>query len=231
MMLLYKDGRPFTLNPDNINETFYGTKGIVYRINKDECLKVMNRKIPNNFFSEEIFNVFTSLDLTNFAHISVPFYDNSIIIAYIMEYLEQSVENILDMPIEYTLDNIAGIYSDLLKLAKHLITAFDLYHKNVILCSSKIVVIDFDSYVKLTSFEEALLNSLNNLMYTFRKLYEEALIKKNINFDEKTISGIPIKSYLDYLFNTRCFPNEPALVLKRKFVGAKTPMDLFKINR
>ena len=82
-----------------------------------------------------------------------------------------------------------------------------------------------------TSFEEALLNSLNNLMYTFRKLYEEALIKKNINFDEKTISGIPIKSYLDYLFNTRCFPNEPALVLKRKFVGAKTPMDLFKINR
>lgn len=218
----------FDLNSDN--KIGAGRNAKVYRISNDKCLKVMN-KDPNNFFSEDIFEIFKTLSLPSFVKIDTPFYVDGKIKAYTMEYLEQTDKSILDMPIEYTLDNVNNIYLDLLKLSKYLINAFDLYHKNVILDDDKITVIDYDAYYKSKTEYEALSASIWNLMYTFRRLYETELEKRGIDINNVMIGNMSISKYLSrYLFNygDANHMEEPAKVLERRLVGIKTPMELFR---
>lgn len=229
MVFFDKDGNIHKIDLTNDNKIGAGRNAKVYRISDKECIKVMN-KDPDNYFRQDIFDIFKSLSLPSFVKIDTPFYVDGKIKAYTMDYLESTDKSILDMPTEYTLDNLNRIYKDLLILSKYLITAFDLYHKNVILGDDKMTVIDYDSYYKGDTQEEALFASIWNLMYTFRRLYETALEKKGIAVDSMMIGNITISQYLaKYLFNYDYHNHreEPAKVLERKLVGTKTPMELF----
>lgn len=230
MVFYDKNGNTYDFNISKDDYFDRGRNAKIYRISDNECLKVMNRD-PDNYLREDIYDVINSLFLPTFVRINTPFYVNEKIKAYTMEYLKKSNISILDMPIEYTLDNLNNMYKDLSVLAKYWIDAFDLCRSNVIIGDNGMTIIDYDAYKRCESESEALFYSVWNLMYTFRKIFERALEEKGINIDKAMIDGVNIAKYLSsYLFKYSYdnYMEEPSKVLKRKLVDVKTPMDLFR---
>ena len=128
-MIFYdKNGKEYNFDISKENQIGHGRNAKIYKVSDTECIKVMN-KDPDNFFREDIYEIFKTLSLPTFVKIGTPFYINGKIKAYTMEYLKRTDKSILDMPTEYTLDNLDKIYKDLVILSKYLVNAFDLYHK------------------------------------------------------------------------------------------------------
>ena len=144
-----------------------------------------------------------------------------------MEYLEKSKRSIIDMPTEYTLDNLNLLYKSLQVLASNLIMAKDLYHKNMLVGESKITIIDLDGYKKMSYNDDILWHNTNNLLYAFKRLYEEELKKMGIDMENKRVGSMNVNDYLSYLFDHKSVKEEPAKVLERKLIGTKTPRELF----
>lgn len=226
MVFYDKEGKQY--NYDILKENYFdrGSKSKVYKINDRECLKVLN-KDPMNFFNEEVYNIIQRLSLEDLVKLGIPFYIDDKIKAYTMEYFEKSSKSILDMPTEYTLDNLNSLYKAILILAKNNIETFDLYYRNVIVGDSQIKLIDFDSFILNRDIASALYHNTGSLLYTFGGLYKDALLKKGIDLETKMIGDISAKKYLSYLFSYTGYKEEPVKVLQRKLVGTKTPMELF----
>lgn len=230
MVFYDKEGNVYEFNISKDDYFDRGTKAKIYRISDNECLKVMNRD-PDNYLREYIYDVIKALALPTFVKINTPFYVKGKIKAYTMEYLKKANISILDMPIEYTLDNLNNMYMDLSILAKYWIDAYDLCRSNVIIGDTGMTIIDYDAYKKCASESEALFYSVMNLVYTFRKIYERALQEKGIDIDNMMIDNVTIAEYLSsYLFKNEYenYTEEPSKVLKRKIGDVKTPMDLFR---
>ena len=62
------------------------------------------------------------------------------------------------------------------------------------------------------------INNTNNILYLFKKLFEEGLKKMGKNIDDDELS-----EYLNILF---AYSNEPIKSLKRRMAYTKTPMDV-----
>ena len=221
-----KDGKTYTFNITEDDYFDQGTQAKIYKINDKECLKVMN-SYHSNYFNEELFNELKSLSLKGLVKLGVPFYIDGKIKAYTMDYLEKSTKSILDMPTEYTLDNLNSLYKDILILAKNLIMAIDLYHRNIIIGDSKMTIIDFDVYKKLSFDNNILWHNTNNLLYAFKRHYAASLKSSGIDFNTKKIGNMTVDDYLGYLFDYTGYKEEPSLVLERKLIGTRTPRELF----
>ena len=221
-----KEGKQYTFNISKYDYFDRGTQAKIYRINDKECLKVMNRD-PDNYFDEDLYYEINSLFLEGLVKLGIPFYTDGKIKAYTMEYLEKSNTSILDMPTEYTLDNMNRLYKAMLILTKNLILAKDLYHRNIIVGSSKMTIIDFDGYKKLTFDNDILWHNINNLLYAFKGCYKEALKSAGIDIETMKIGNMTLEDYLGYLFDYDGYKENPAIVLERKMIGTKTPRELF----
>ena len=226
MVFYDKDGNKHTYNIEGKQPFDKGTQAKIYRISNTECLKVLN-KDPQNYFNEDTYNTIRSLSLNGLVQLGIPFYLDGKIKAYTMEYLERSEVSILDMPTEYTLDNLNSLYKDMLVLTKNLILATDLYYRNIIIGDKKMSIIDFDGYKKLTFNNDILWHNINNLLYAFRGCYKKALENIGIDTSTKMIGNMTVEDYLCYLFGYNGYKEEPAKVLERKMIGTRTPMELF----
>ena len=223
-MILYdKVGKPHKFNIFEEDFFDYGTQAKIYRINYNDCLKVIY-KYSSSSFNEEMFDILQSLSLSSLVKLGTPFYRNGKIKAYTMEYLERSIKSILDMPTQYLLENLHNLYKDILILAKNSIITNDLYYRNLIVGDSKITLIDLDGYIKMPFNDDILKQNIDCLLYTFKRLFQEELILKGFELNKGSFSGMSINKYLDYLFGYNNYKEEPAMVLERKIIGTRTPL-------
>lgn len=230
MVFYDKDGNIHTYNMNADNCFDKGLKAKVYRISDTECLKVLNCD-PINYFDEEVYNEIKSLSLNGLVKLGIPFYTDGMLKDYTMEYLEKSKRSILDMSTEYTLDNINSLYKTLNVLADNSILVQDLIERNLIVGDSKITLIDLDNYKK-TNFSKSDILYKNTwyLLFAFKKLYQAELIAKGYDLDDLDtfLNGdMTLNENLTYLFDYNGNKEEPSIVLKRKLVGTRTPMELF----
>ena len=90
---------------------------------------------------------------------------------------------------------------------------------NAILEKDNVTLIDFDSCIMSEQDVNVILEvNINNILYLFRRLFEEGLKKmgKDINDDD-------LSDYLDALF---AYSKEPVKALKRRMAYTKTPMEV-----
>lgn len=226
MVFYDKEGNKHTYNIEGKQPFDKGTQAKIYRISNTECLKVLN-KDPQNYFNEDTYNTIRSLSLNGLVQLGIPFYLDGKIKAYTMEYLERSEVSILDMPTEYTLDNLNSLYKDMLVLTKNLILVEDLIHRNLIVGPSSVKIIDLDRYLKLSFDNDIQYANTWYLLYAFRRLFQEELISKNYHLNNNKVGDKTFNEYILYLFEYNGYKKEPAMVLERKMIGTRTPMELF----
>ena len=131
------------------------------------------------------------------------------------------------MSTEYLLDNLHSLYKDILILANHFIVTSDLYHRNVVVGTSRIKLIDFDGYLKMSFNSGILRQNIAYLLYAFKRLFQEELIAKGYELNNVFWNNMTRNDYLSYLFDYKEDKEEPAKVLEKEFKGTKTPMELF----
>lgn len=198
-----------------------GTQGKVYKIDADKCIKIYGHDVMK--YEPEMFELFKNLSLEGHCKLydllySDPFLDE--IAGYTMKYYQNEVDNILLMPTEYTLHSFNILYNSVKVLADNRIFAKDTVPANAILCKDNVVLIDFDACKRTNQDSKAVLEvNINNILYLFRRLYEEGLKKmgKNIEGDNE------LSDYLDTLFS---YSNEPVKTLKKRMSYSRTPMDV-----
>lgn len=198
-----------------------GTQGSVYRLDENKCIKIY--KEDSVTFDPEIFKFFKELSLKGYSKLHDLLYndpDLRKVAGYIVDYYPTEVENILFMPLEYTLHNIDILYNSVKLLAENSILAKDTIPDNAILGKENITMIDFDTCRKSILSKSAILDvNTNNILYLFKRLYEEGLKKigKDISNNEE------LSNYLESLFS---YCKEPAKTLSKRMCGANKPYDL-----
>lgn len=142
------------------------------------------------------------------------------VVGYTMKYYQMEVENILLMPTEYTIHSFDILYNSIKILTDNRIIAKDTIPANAILAKDNITVIDFDTCVKsIQSIETILEVNTNNILYLFKRLFEEGLKKLRKNIENEELSD-----YLSALFS---YNKELVKALKRRMAYTKTPMEVF----
>lgn len=198
-----------------------GTQGKVYDFKKGQCIKIYDEDVVK--YSEEMFQMFKQLSLKGYCLLYDLLYSDSEfhdISAYTMKKYINEVNNILNMPTEYTIHSFNILYNSVKVLAENRILAKDTIPVNAILGKDNITLIDFDTCeVSTRTKEEVLEVNIGNILYLFRRLYEEGLKKmgKNIDNDRE------LAEYLDNLF---AYSREPVKSLQRKMAYTRTPMDV-----
>ncbi len=228
MVFYDKEGNKYSYNISKDSYFDRGRNAKVYKICDDECLKVLNRD-PSNYFNEKVYDIIKYLSLDGLVKLGIPFYIDGKIKAYTMEYLEKTKISILDMPTEYTLDNLARLHKEMVILANNNIETFDLYYRNAIVGDSNIKLIDFDSFIINRDKDSALYHNIGSLLYVFQGLYKDALKNIGMDIENEMINNMTVKNYLSYLFGYTGYKEDPAKVLERKLVKTKTPRELFNI--
>ena len=198
----------------------YGTQGEIYKINNDKCIKVYYEYSTK--IEPEIFELLRDLSLPGIYKLYELLYRNKNtqeVSGYTMKYYQPEIDNILDEPIEYTLHSVDILHKTAIALSEHNILVSDRIPANVILTNDGAVMIDMDYCIKSLSQGEALDVNINNLLYMFKRLYQEGLKRKGYDINSEELN-----KYIESLFS---FSKQPAKILERRMCGAKTPMDLF----
>ena len=197
-----------------------GTQGSVYDFGANKCIKIYGDNVTK--YRPEIFTLFKELSLDGYCKLyDLLYVDPNMqeVAGYIMQKYINEVDNILNMPTEYTLNSFNILYNSIKLLADNRIFARDTLPNNAILSRDNIVLIDFDTcdYSTLPS-ERILTVNTSNILYLFKRLFKDGLDKmgKNTNDDE-------LSDYLDYLF---AYSSEPIKTLQRRMAYSKTPMDV-----
>jgi len=97
-----------------------------------------------------------------------------------MKYYDSDIEDILDIPIEYTLESFNSIQQMGKKLTERNIYMRDLFFNNVILNQNGIIVIDFDNYEYSEFFAK---NNKQRINETFKDLYYLQLMDYNLSIE------------------------------------------------
>ena len=223
MVFYDKNVNPYNKNLIKNNYIGSGATATVYMVEDNRCIKVF---YPDDdcYFDEELFNKFKSLPLNSFAKLDMPFYEQGLIKAFTMDYIPSSSTNILNMEVEYTLDNFNNIYKDILTLTNNHIKIEDLMLHNIIIGDNKMMVIDYDRY-EISNDKNLLKNNIWWFLYAFRSIYKYSFINEDI--PNNTVNN----NVIDYLFSNNYSNNEEITkVLRKKLSNVKKPVDLFKRN-
>lgn len=196
-----------------------GTQGIVYDYDVNKCIKIYFEDASR--YSKEMFDLFKKLSLKGYAKLYDLLYssaDNEKIVAYIMEKYTREIENILTMPTEYTIDSFNTLYNSVSVLTENNIIAKDTIPCNAVLGKDGITLIDFESSNRVDLPKEIVREvNINNILYLFRRLFEEELKRFG-----KDILDDDLSNNLDRTF---AYSSEPVKALKRKLAYCKTPME------
>lgn len=226
MVFFTNDGRVVEYNKKDNDRISGGRQGEVYKFNSDKCIKLYYEDEEKQYrISDSIFSLFKSLDLDSYCKLYDLLFDkDNNIMGYTMKYYEETDNNILLMPIEYTLDNLSSIYNSIMILTDNNVMAKDLYCKNSVVTDNKIVVIDFDSCL-FSNYSNEVLREVNitNLHYLFKSLYIDGFKKLGIDAYNKENSYI--EDNISELFK---YSDNMPKTLSRKLSPYKKPIDLLK---
>lgn len=235
MIYYTKDGREVSYNYDK-NTAVSGKQGSVYRIASTICLKEYNDDIGNKSifddvgtrFNQEMFDYFKdSFDGSNFCEIYDLLYDKKLVtvLGYTMKYYEEMVENVLNMPVSYVLDNFSMIYDLVVKLTDECVRIVDMHSGNIINTNNGMIIIDYDKYYFDYESSKDVLSYINKsaLMSTFYGIFKNSLKKMGIDVDK----DIELKNKLSLMFTVGTTP----LVLKYKLRSYNSMIDYFRNNR
>lgn len=200
-----------------------GSQGLIYKWN-DECIKFYYSEQPRciKIHTKKNFEFYKWLNLENYCKLHEEFYREpnlKKIGAYTMEYYEPSDISLLDMPIEYIIENFEIQYRNSMILAENKISTHDLHEKNIIIGDNNMTVIDFDSYYKenILSYRSVLRKNTIILLNLMKKLYLLELKKRNLNNQNNA-------KIIENLFS---FNEDPVKKLKRELHGINKSIDLF----
>lgn len=197
-----------------------GTHGNVYMFDDDKCIKIYNSDVIK--YNSEMFELFKKLSLHGYCKLYDLLYNDCFldeVVGYTMKHYQMEVENILLMPTEYTIHSFNILYNSIKILADNRIIAKDTIPANAILGKDNVILIDCDACVKSVQCMENILEvNTNNILYLYRRLFEEGLKKIEKNIDDEELSD-----YLDALF---AYSKEPVKALKRRMAYTKTPMEV-----
>ena len=135
-----------------------------------------------------------------------------------MDFYKSDADNILFMPVDYTIENLNILYNSVKILSEYRVLVRDLIPQNAILSSDKITVVDYDSSINSTRNIKVIENhNINCLMILFRKIYNEGFRKLAIKIDNNQ----GLQNYINHLFlNT----DEPIKKLQKKMKKGR-PID------
>jgi len=235
MFYYTKDGTEISYNYDK-NDVISGTQGSVYRVGTTICLKKYSDDTNNKSvfddvgtrFNQGMFDYFKdSFGGTNFCELYDLLYDKRMVtvLGYTMKYYEEMVENILNMPVSYILDNFSLIYDMVMKLTDECVRIVDMHYGNIINTDNGMIVIDYDKYCFDYESSKETLSYVNKsaLIFTFCGIFKNSLMKMGIDVDK----DIELKNRLFSLFTVGITP----LVLKYKLRSYNSMFDYFVKSR
>lgn len=225
----------------DIDSRMEGKQGVVYRLLDEPsvCLKkyFSDSEINpiyrdnNRHFNGVMFDYFKDeFNHPNFCQLYNLLYDKEIgtVLSFTMMYYEEMLENILDLPIDYLLDNYSLLYDAVVKLAKDCIMVVDLHGANIINTTGGMIVIDFDKYTRSGNMDNRdSLSYVNKeaLLYAFYHMMKIAFKKKGIDINE----DLSLKYRLMGMFeldSSVSFGLSP-IRLKNKLRGCNRTIDYF----
>lgn len=197
-----------------------GKQGSVYDYGENKCVKIYGEDVQK--YEPEIFALFKELSLEGYCKLYDLLYRDSNlqeVAGYIMQKYINEIENILNMSTEYTINSFEMLYNSVRILAENRIIVRDTTSYNAILSVDGIILIDMDSCNKTTlPVEDVLEVNVNNILYLFRRLFEEGLVKLG-----KDIADEELSKCLKDIFS---YSKEPVKSLKKKLAYSKTPMEV-----
>jgi len=227
-----KNGELFNYNADN-SFVVAGTQSKVFRLEKDVCLKLYNEEDANKSifddsgvkFNIEMFDYFKDgYGNTNMGKLYDLLYDEKIVtvLGYTMKYYEEMIENVLNLPVTYILDNFSLIYDLVMRLTDECIRVVDLHSGNIINTDSGIFVIDYDKYYFDRDTSKDILSYINRsaLVFTFIGLLKNSLLKLGLDVD----NDIELRKKILSLFTVGTTP----LVLKYRLRSYNRTIDYFR---
>ena len=232
-----RDGKCVNYKCD-ISSEMKGKQSIVYRLLDDplRCLKVylldeqveeMYRGSNKHFGCDMFYYLKYDFNHPNFYKLDELLFDDKlkVVLSYTLKYYEQMVENILDLPVSYLLDNYNLLYNAVVRLATDFVMTLDLHEGNIINTSDGMVVIDCDQYVRGNDRNYVSYFNREALLYAFYRMIKSAFKKKGIDVDKE----MNLKFKLLGMFNmdSSILSDFSPLTLKNKLRGCKTSMDYF----
>lgn len=219
-MLFYNDQNEKIIcnKGTRINDGMFGN---VYSLPNNKCLKLY--KLDDFDFKPDVINEVKNLNLNNYYKINDLLFDKKgVFKGYTMDYYKDDNIDILDMPMEYTIENLRSIYKSLMTLADNNIWAQDLHSGNVILSKNDMTVIDVDSYVKTFSNYGMRVRDRNidALYFVFRDIYLDRL--KDCYDD---LYNVFFNEYLKELFPPAYEVTMDIDTVSKKLTKYKKPMD------
>lgn len=235
MIFYTKDGRIIDYDCNN-NLIVESTQGEIFNVGSSVCLK---RYIGNNMgkgifddsgnvFNQEMFDYFKfKFNNSNFCQLYDLLYDDKFIsvLGYTMKYYEEMVDNVLNMPTSYILDNFSLIYDAIMKLTDDCVRVVDLHSQNIINTKNGMIVIDYDKYFFDDSSSKEVLSYINKsaLIYAFSGIFKKSLRNLGINVD----GDLELKNKISSLFT----PETNPLMLKCKLRGYGKSIDYLISHR
>lgn len=229
MVCYTKDGRMLEYDLNN-KIIVNGRQGNIYKLEDDLCFKEysidsIQKSIfydAGTKFNQEMFDYFKN----NYSDCCMGIlydlvYDQDIsnVVGYTMKYYKESVDNILNMPISYIIDNFSLIYDLVNRLTSECVRIVDLHYGNIINTDDGMVIIDYDKYYFDYDTTGDILRYINKsaLMSTFYGIFKNSLKEIGIDID----TDIEIKNRVLSLFSVNTNP----LSLKYKLRGYSRVID------
>lgn len=152
-----------------------GVYGSVYR-DGDKVVKVL--KTPDSYLQRRTLSTIKRLDLKNFYKIYEILSTNRFglknLAGYTSKYYESSVcDDLMTLPSEYLIESVRGLNESGKRLAQKEIMIADLFHENVIISDSGLIVIDADLYTKCSGVRVSDAEFANNI--ALKELYFDLL--------------------------------------------------------
>lgn len=192
----------------------------VYLLPENKCLKVLNK--DTTISGEEVLRLIRKYNLTNFYNIHELFFNKKgDIKAYISDYYEPYDIDILTSSTDYTLDNLFGIYSSILKLTQESVFISDMHDENVIIGEKKMTVIDADFYSITSLMDNEKLTRLN--IGAIRTLFTTIYINMMKKYHEENSGFLSTIAIQDLFMGINSVTGIESVV--RKLEKYKYPID------
>lgn len=227
MELYDAEGKILHFDIDNVKTAVgCGAYGMVHKIDDGMCLKKFDVMGNSNIKDMDAFNELMSLNLPNFYQIYQLLYGNTLgidgkqkIAGYLMKYYKETVDNILNMPMDYFLANFNDLIKVMKVLSQKYIHVNDLHDGNIILTDNRMVIIDADNYFRHGySYDDTFAYNKKYLYYCLRDVMLKAFCD---NYDYTGEVRYDMSKSIIDLFNS----HNSYCNIKNKLRSYKKPID------
>ena len=216
----------FDIDNDKTDIKRTGVYGMVHKIDNDTCLKKFAVMGNRNIADIDTFNELMSFNLPNFYQVYQLLYGNALekdgkrkIAGYLMKYYSETVNNILDMPMDYLLSNFEDLAKVMKILSQKYIHVNDLHDDNIILTDNGMVIIDADNCFRHGySYDDTFAYNKKYLYYCLRDIMLKAFCD---NYDYSGEMRVDMSQSIIDLFD----PHNSRTSIKNKLRSYKKPID------